>query len=908
MTFNESHIEIFPDSGIQKTIAANIASESIGSWNGTVLSLSHNEVHDVEYSRLSLLGLPSLFSGYMIIKMQGTPNMSNCRFSLHFANESGHPFSLENRFGSVLKISRNELYLLPKLHYEICEKVLKANQTNDEFDRWSVIVMAKNGDEKIRFEGLPQKDSIQTIDQVELDLIQEQDGSITLDPKLGDLTSKTRNVYDARLDQEERDGLIMTEVDATGTKRYVAPKKILTAVKRIRQTKRIPKEDVTKFLENPGSFLLQNEEEEADIAINTGSYRIIGIGEPYVGYFGTKKIDTPIAKALLQDDDLISVQKIHEKVKETIDGCTIEEIHLLSDDIKNAIENKLPSFKSLNTEFFEPEYPEVEKLLENIIKNKDLDENKNKKGVIQILPNDEIDIVFEEENDQRKPIDQIKTNDREKGALFSNLKYDPKNYQIAGVNWLIDLYESGYRGGILADDMGLGKTYQVIAFLNYLFYHKQTQGRVLIVAPTILIDNWRNEIHKFIINQSKFRVKILRGNDLGYRSDIRGHEDKSYNYFDPELLLEVEGFPTVMITTYQTMSNYQFSFAEEEKFNFECIIYDEAHSIKNPNAQISQAARAISSKIPFSILLTGTPIENELRDLWALFDVFDPTHFGSWKSFKKEFISNTYENIDEKLRSKASNYILRRLKKDYLSELPPKEEKVREILFDQEDEKSYLSIVNSDQAALTRLHRLKAFSIHKILTECDKSALANINQGTFESYSKIHELIKLLEEIRSKREKVIIFTINRLGQDILSFGIGSHFGINIEIINGSNNDQTSVNRKLDAFKKDDGFGVIILSPLAAGVGLTITEANHVIHYERWWNASKEDQASDRVYRIGQDKNVYIHHIIGKLPNGRKSIDEAIHELITQKRETAGFLVPPVAISENDMARNLFADN
>lgn len=299
MTITEQQLEIQPQSLFQKTISENIAAEGVGLWDGTTLLISHEQIHTIDYSRLSLLGMPSVFAGYLSVKMQGTPNMPNCRFSLHFANESGRPFSGENRFGSVLKISRNELYLLPKLHYEICEKILKANQTNDEFDRWSVIVMAKNGDEKIRFEGLPQKDSIQTIDQVELDLIQEQDGSITLDPKLGDLTSKTRNAYDARLDQEDRDGLVMTEVDAIGTKRYVAPKKILTAVKRIRQTKRIPKEDVTKFLENPGSFLLQNEEEEADLAINTGSYRIIGIGEPYVGYFGTKKLDTPIAKALL---------------------------------------------------------------------------------------------------------------------------------------------------------------------------------------------------------------------------------------------------------------------------------------------------------------------------------------------------------------------------------------------------------------------------------------------------------------------------------------------------------------------------------------------------------------------------------------------------------------------------------
>ncbi|MBD3794200.1 MAG: SWF/SNF helicase family protein, partial [Campylobacterales bacterium] len=167
-----------------------------------------------------------------------------------------------------------------------------------------------------------------------------------------------------------------------------------------------------------------------------------------------------------------------------------------------------------------------------------------------------------------------------------------------------------------------------------------------------------------------------------------------------------------------------------------------------------------------------------------------------------------------------------------------------------------------------------------------------MERSVFESYSKAKKLLSLLNEIKAKQEKVIIFVINHIGQDMLRYGIEESFEINVDIINGSDNDQNSVKRKLDAFTKQNGFGVIILSPLAAGVGLTITEANHVVHYERWWNASKEDQASDRVYRIGQNKDVFIHYIIGKLPSGKKSIDEAIHELIAQKRETAGFLIPP----------------
>lgn len=907
MTINELNITLEPSTPFLKTVAENLANEDAGIWDGNTLSMSHDDVYNIEPSRLGLLNIPHLFNGYMTVKMIGTPNMPSCRFQLQFANDQGKPFTGESCLGSILKISRNELYLLPKEMYDLAQQVLKANHSNDEFDRWQVINLAKNSSERVQFIGLPENETVVTLEQIDLDIVQNQDGSITIEPKLGDIPDTIRKNYDNRLNEDERDGLLITQTSLSGTTRYIAPKKILKAIKRVRTKHRIEKEDAQKFLSNPGAFLFEGEEAQDDLAINTTSYRIIGIGEPYVGYFGSIKLDSPIAQALLRDNDPVLEQQTKEKINNAIDGKTAEELTSLQEDVKKAKEANIPSFESQGTEFFEPEYSLLEQTLNKVFRKSETNggEPLPPKGVIRILPNDDIDIVVEElHSDGRKPLNNIAIHDNTLSPTFSNMKFEPKTYQIEGVNWLIDLHESGYLGGILADDMGLGKTYQVIAFLNHLFYHKQIEGRILIVAPTILIDNWANEIHKFVHNQSKFRVKILRGQDLGYRSEIRTSEEKSYNYFDPSRLLEVEGHPTVIITTYQTLSNYQFSFVEEEKFKFDCVIYDEAHTIKNPNAQISQAARAISSRVPFSVLLSGTPIENELRDLWALFDVFDPTHFGSWKTFKKEFVSSKEEGLDDKLRAKASNYILRRLKKDYLHELPPKEEKVRDVMLAPNDEEEYLEIVNSDQAALTRLHKLKSFSIHKMLANGNNGS---VERSVFESYSKAKELLNLLNEIKEKQEKVIIFVINRIGQDMLRYGIGEFFGINVDIINGSNNDQASVKRKLDVFTKQDGFGVIILSPLAAGVGLTITEANHVIHYERWWNASKEDQASDRVYRIGQNKNVFIHHIIGKLPSGKKSIDEAIHELITQKRETAGFLIPPKSISESEMAKGLFDD-
>jgi SNF2 family DNA or RNA helicase len=352
-----------------------------------------------------------------------------------------------------------------------------------------------------------------------------------------------------------------------------------------------------------------------------------------------------------------------------------------------------------------------------------------------------------------------------------------------------------------------------------------------------------------------------------------------------------------VIISSETLNNYQFSFTDKA-FNWGCVIYDEAHKIKNPNAQISQAVRALSSLTPFSALLTGTPIENELRDLWALFDVFNPAHFGSWKEFQKEFIDNSID-VDTRLRERVGNYVLRRFKKYYLGkELPQKIEQVHEVLFTSKEATNYLEIKNKKAKALVRLHELKAFGLHPSLKHATQHGL-DLN-----AFSKTAELLHLLKLIKSNDEKAIIFVTNRMAQDALCFGIQNLFGINVSIINGENNSPAQVKENLGRFKLTDGFAVIILSTLAAGVGLTITEANHVIHYERWWNASKEDQASDRAYRIGASSDVYIHHIIGILPRANStqviSFDQALNQLIVQKRKTAGYLVPPQDIPATEI--------
>lgn len=491
----------------------------------------------------------------------------------------------------------------------------------------------------------------------------------------------------------------------------------------------------------------------------------------------------------------------------------------------------------------------------------------------------------------------IVIDDEEENSNYNNFKFKPFKHQVVSLNWFIDLYENGYSGCLLADDMGLGKTFQVISFIDYLL-RKNQKSKILIVAPTVLIENWVKEFQNSILNLDMFNIKIIRGKNSVLEklsAVITGDKEKKDVLNDIEVIKFIDE-NNIYITTYKTLQKYQFAFVNEV-IDLKCIIYDEAQNIKNPNTLQTQASKAVSSRENvFNILMSGTPIENELRDLWCLFDVFDPTFFGSWKNFSKEYLSKK-ENVGSILRKKISNYMLRRMKKDVLDGLPKKSNRVLKSVFSDDEEKQYMKIVKSNQPALSKLNSLKLFSINPILLE--KERLKNIDkllkEDVLMNFTKTKKMLELLESIREKNEKVIIFVISKAMQVLLQYTLQKHFSLkDIFVINGDNNKAEAMHSKLDNFKQKDGFNIIILSPIAVGVGLTITEANHVIHLERHYNPAKENQASDRVYRIGIKKDVFIHYIISTLPNiDRKSYDEGLNKLIEDKMTLSDDTLLPI---------------
>lgn len=465
-----------------------------------------------------------------------------------------------------------------------------------------------------------------------------------------------------------------------------------------------------------------------------------------------------------------------------------------------------------------------------------------------------------------------------------------KPHQLEGVKWLQYLVscQGECHGALLADDMGLGKTLQLLCLLATFYEASPNSPPSMIVAPVSLLDNWEQEVKKFF-DGSFPEVLRLHGQTLKSLKQPKELIDKQLLSENISNLLQPNwpGAAKLIITTYETIRDYEFSLARQD---FEFLICDEAQKIKNPTAMVTLAVK--KQKARFKIACTGTPVENNLVDLWCLFDWIQPSLLGTLQAFHTsyrrpiEVETESQKEALSELRALIEPQVLRRMKKDLAKSgdaLPEKIE-VANLVREKEDggDARLLNVDMSDyqhghyQDAMTRLglalgdnsgnrskgswaalHRMKAicaepycqpgtrFKPHKSL---DKHLINS---------PKISWLINTLKGIREKQEKAIIFTDLREVQRALTYFIHSHFSIDPSVINGKT--QAKSRQKLiDEFQAMQGFNIIILSPLAAGAGLNIVAANHVIHFTRTWNPAKEAQATDRAYRIGQEKTVYVY--------------------------------------------------
>lgn len=441
-----------------------------------------------------------------------------------------------------------------------------------------------------------------------------------------------------------------------------------------------------------------------------------------------------------------------------------------------------------------------------------------------------------------------------------------REYQIIGVKWLLSLRKNGF-GGCLADDMGLGKTVQIIAYLSENSFNKTHS---LIVVPKTLLENWKREFLKFA---PEIKVYIYHGRDRS-----------------------IEAFKNnqIIITTYGTLIN---DFDRLNSYYFENMIIDEAQYIKNSRSKAYRAVKYM--KAGTKIIITGTPIENNIREYWNLMRITNPTMM-SFKELTKGLDQN---QIVSKVRFMTAPFLLRRLKSDVLEDLPEKHEMTVYCNFDDSQRELYEIMLESIRREISRKSdRFEIKSNSTILNGllylqeicCHPRLIPkeyNIN-GCFES-AKLDLLISMTSELYSSSHKIVIFSRFTKMLGIINKAL-SKLHINVFYLDGKTRQRQEIVDDFEQCKE----GVFLISLKAGGVGINLVSADTAIIYDPWWNPAVEKQAQDRIYRIGQKKNVTVYKLIVA-----NTIEEKVQLLQTKKKELFDQIV-----SGHDMPTNITLDD
>ena len=422
-----------------------------------------------------------------------------------------------------------------------------------------------------------------------------------------------------------------------------------------------------------------------------------------------------------------------------------------------------------------------------------------------------------------KKFDKVKSKNYE---VPKDLNATLRDYQVSGFEFFKTLSDYQF-GGILADEMGLGKTIQTIAFLL-----SNKDKKSIVITPTALIYNWKNELEKFA---PTLKVGLL-------------HAAKSER---GKILDNIDNYD-VILTTYTTYKN---DIDKYKNINFDYCIIDEAQNIKNPDAIITKAIKNVNAKVRFA--LTGTPIENNLMELWSIFDFIMPGYLYNKSKFKSIFVNND-KNIIE-LKNLIKPFILRRTKKEVITELPDKIEQKIIIDLEKEHKRAYKGYVNLITRKIKENNQdnITVFSyLTKLRQLCLSPELMVKNyQG---KNSKLDVLINIIND--SSDEKILVFSQFTKVLEVIGKRLNEE-NISYSYLDGKTSAKDRV-KLVEEFNTNNN-KVFLISLKAGGTGLNLTSANIVVHFDPWWNPAVEDQASDRAHRIGQKNVVNVIKLIAK---------------------------------------------
>ncbi len=491
-------------------------------------------------------------------------------------------------------------------------------------------------------------------------------------------------------------------------------------------------------------------------------------------------------------------------------------------------------------------------------------------------------VYSERDSHFRNLVRDFKTVNDSDFQLPKELERVLRNYQKNGYRWLRTL-EAFKFGGILADDMGLGKTLQVIAVL-LAAKQEGREGVSLVVAPASLVFNWGEELRRFA---PELKFVLVTGTQGERRNKLEAYREAD-----------------VLVTSYDLLKR-DTELYEGKEFLYQII--DEAQYIKNHQTVAAKAVKVINSQIRYA--LTGTPIENRLSEIWSIFDYLMPGFLYKYEVFRRDFeapiIKNQDEAAMERLKKMTSPFILRRLKRDVLKDLPDKIEKIHYVKFEKKQQELYdaqvvhmrQQIAGQDKAEFQK-NKIQILAELTRLREicCDPSlCFENYKGGS----AKLEACIELVERAAEGGHKILLFSQFVSMLEIIRQELAKR-ELSFYMISG----ETSKEKRLKLVKKfnEDDTRVFLISLKAGGVGLNLTGADVVIHYDPWWNLAVQNQATDRAHRIGQDKKVTVYQLIAK-----GSVEEKIRKIQESKKELLEEIVGGAAGQLGNMSREDFLE-
>ena len=863
-----------------------------------------------------ILDLPNSYRYEIFVESDGTLTHNTFKFRYGFYDFAPNGTRLKtNRNGAIIKIEENE-YLLSENQFQICNAIDDFNRLS-ESDKGNVNNLKKLSELKAlsketgsTLEYFLNNQELFIPEKIKLAIdfnngVLEILPSVEIENAIGftntfDKLPMIRDVYPVLGNNGQTTRVVISEKQKTELQKVKAKRKISD------------RNDIQAIIEHPELFF--NDEEVDFTVFYSDRVKEIGIYNPkfypFASPYKSQWIPGIVIRDKIHGEKRIyfkSQEKLSEFIKQKENAVKEKKQTIQWEDAEIPIEEAEIFIKTAKKQFDNPNKPVKQ-------------ENKTDHEVLIIKENAELTEFIQ----NGEFINKFNLTYSSISNLTEGLEL--KKHQMGGVAWLQTLLREKQPGGLLADDMGLGKTLQLLYFIEWHSQNSNDDKPYLIVAPVSLLENWENEYLKF------FSPQNLPLNKLYGSVSLTKENNHIKNQQDAKRLQTKQ----IILTNYETVRSFQISLG---LVDFAVIALDEAQKIKTPGTQITNASKAL--KADFKIAMTGTPVENTLVDIWCIMDFAVPGLLGNAKDFAKEYQKPlTDENTDikaltEKLRSNIGDFILRRYKKDVV-DLPNKHDnansRIKKVMpaiqldrYKHEIEMandSDLEGVEKRNQKLKSLWAVRDISDHPFLLE---SQILNFtSEELISSSSKLQTTIGVLADIKSKNEKTIIFADRRETQKMLQKIVYDTFGIFTSIINGDtpttkqleSKSKLSRQQTIDRFQSEEGFNVIIMSPIAAGVGLNVTEANHIIHYTRHWNPAKEEQATDRAYRIGQKRDVFVYYPMAIFPEEMKdesgsrlkSFDEILDTLLNNKKALASntlFPTEQAEITPDELFGNIF---